>query len=124
MKKIKACAARFEAYGEEFSAMDIKLQLGLDVCTTTINNALKEPDKVRWGIAWANEGTGAQARSFGNLECSLPPTEHTRRGERHLQLSGVCVVRVMFHCSFVEIVTGNQLQISLRTCAPRDSQGG
>ena len=48
MKKIKACAARFEAYGEEFSAMDIKLQLGLDVCTTTINNALKEPDKVRW----------------------------------------------------------------------------
>ena len=98
MKKIKACAARFEAYGEEFSAMDIKLQLGLDVCTTTINNALKEPDKVRWGIAWANEGTGAQARSFGNLECSLPPTEHTYRTpckSIRTILSGQTTVRVL-----------------------------
>ena len=59
MKKIKACALRFEAYGEEFSAMDIKLTLGLDVCTATIVSALRSPGQVRWGIARANEGTGA-----------------------------------------------------------------
>ena len=75
MKRIKALANRWADDGEDFSCMDIKLHLGLDVCTTTIMNALTADGGVRWGIARANEG---------------------ERRERHLQMLGVCVLRVMF----------------------------
>ena len=95
--------------------MDIKLQLGLDVCTTTINNALKEPDKVRWGIAWANEGTGAQARSFGNLECSLPPTEHTYRTPCK------SIRTLLTGCNFLRTILSGQTTVRVLALSSRRS---
>ena len=56
VKHIKALANRWADDGEDFSAIDIKLHLGLDCCTATIMNALTSEGPVRWGIAWGNEG--------------------------------------------------------------------
>ena len=69
MKKIKQLANKWYAERIEYSAMDIKLHLGLDVCTATIMNALTSEGPVRWGIAWADEGTGATFAACVELVC-------------------------------------------------------